>query len=91
VSGSIASAAQPHAGDDFNQDTRRAASLNLFAATPEDKWIAALKPDNEIACPRFGHKDRIDPLLRHRVTAALFGDRDIARRWIGERNDCWIN
>src|SRR3546814_2360709 len=62
-----------------------ARSLCLFAAAPENQWIAALQPHHVAPGPSFPHQERVDRILRHSVPCASLGDRKIGRASCRER------
>ena len=44
----------------------------FFGAAPENKWIAALQPDNPFSRARFFDQERVDFFLAKRVLACFF-------------------
>src|SRR3546814_7772505 len=57
-------------------DTGFARGLELLAAAPEDEGIAALQAHDLLAGLCLADDQRVDPVLPHRVAAALLGDAD---------------
>ena len=80
-----------NAGDNLRVDTARAAGFDFLAATPENERIATLEPHDQMPGLRLFNEDGIDLFLRHRMAAALLGDRNHPRGGIGQPQHCRID
>src|ERR1041385_172527 len=69
-----------HAGNDLERYTCVRQSNRLFAAAPEDKWIAALQANDFVACMRALDQYTVDVSLRGAMMTRLFADVDFCCR-----------